>query len=602
VPSVAAGQRLEGAGIVGNSGAEGSSLVRSVVGRSGGGVVVDPQERIFTGGGDRILTLDRDGRLLWQTPLPHKDWILGGPTFAVSGKHLYFIAGPPSSATYIGLQPWTLVRPNLCRVEMASGAKPEALATTDKLRWDEHLYPEFTLTSSFKSAAVYLGHPTRGGSSYAVFQVRGTTLVPLFEKTSGVKSNRVAVDEDGNLYLVVDGSVQKVNTKGEPVAGFTPAATLSGYLGSLMLTAGALWTTTGSNGVLARFTRQVKPNPGAVTSFAQAIRQVAHIADGPDGTYYIKSNEALYAARLEEGALKLLRRFGSSPAVSCLLVTPTGYVGVGSDATATMLWFDFENDQPSAPPVRAESPAPASQGIPQGESAVLAYLDGESATVAFLAPPRGLVFLKCGAEPFVEGDNIRNQACNMGLRLAAGEFDGHISAVTRVRDFYFAVDREGNRLCRAPAAEPCKLVPVQRTPLRPGARVTSVSALGANTLLLSEEATVRAYEVAANGAVKPLWQFNTFGKGPDEALGKELHLATSGSQMLVADTQRHRLLLFSFGEAINQPPRFLSQYGQTDKAGDDGRHLGSPTLVSLSGGKAAVFDSANQRVVKLWIR
>ncbi len=76
--------RLNFAGVVGNSGGEGPTVVRGAVGR-GGGVVTDAQGRLFTSGGDRILTLSRRGTLLWETPLPKPGWVLGGATFAVGG-------------------------------------------------------------------------------------------------------------------------------------------------------------------------------------------------------------------------------------------------------------------------------------------------------------------------------------------------------------------------------------------------------------------------------------------------------------------------------------------------------------------------------------
>src|ERR1051325_8166080 len=79
---------LQFAGVVGNSGNDGMWLVHSSVGRWSGGVVVDQQGRIFTGGGDRILTLNHDGKLLWQTPLPEKDWVIGGAQFTIGSKYL----------------------------------------------------------------------------------------------------------------------------------------------------------------------------------------------------------------------------------------------------------------------------------------------------------------------------------------------------------------------------------------------------------------------------------------------------------------------------------------------------------------------------------
>jgi hypothetical protein len=72
--------------------------------------------------------------------------------------------------------------------------------------------------------------------------------------------------------------------------------------------------------------------------------------------------------------------------------------------------------------------------------------------------------------------------------------------------------------------------------------------------------------------------------------------------MLLADTTRQRVLLFSFGENLQQAPQLVSQFGQTDMAGEDTTHFNSPTFVAINGSKAAVYDEQNQRVVKLQIR
>jgi hypothetical protein len=122
--------RLGWAGVAGNSGASGSKLVRTTLGRGGGGVVVDGG-RIWTGGGDRILTLDSDGGLLWETSLPQPKWVLGGATFASDSKYLYFVAGAPRPFRHndsLLANPFTMVEPHLCRVEMKQGAAPQVLA------------------------------------------------------------------------------------------------------------------------------------------------------------------------------------------------------------------------------------------------------------------------------------------------------------------------------------------------------------------------------------------------------------------------------------------------------------------------------------------
>jgi hypothetical protein len=46
-------------------------------------------------------------------------------------------------------------------------------------------------------------------------------------------------------------------------------------------------------------------------------------------------------------------------------------------------------------------------------------------------------------------------------------------------------------------------------------------------------------------------------------------------------------------------PRLLAAFGQTDKPGNDLASLSHPTTISASGDRAVVYDSDNQRIVKL---
>ena len=127
---VSGAAELQFAGVVGNSGGEGMWLVHSAGPSAGianlGGIALDARGRIFTGGGNRILTLNHDGKELWQTPLPDKTWVVGGNTFAVSGKYLYFIAGklnPLQGGYSLLTSPFFMTEPNLCRVQMVPGKR-----------------------------------------------------------------------------------------------------------------------------------------------------------------------------------------------------------------------------------------------------------------------------------------------------------------------------------------------------------------------------------------------------------------------------------------------------------------------------------------------
>ena len=110
---------------------------------------------------------------------------------------------------------------------------------------------------------------------------------------------------------------------------------------------------------------------------------------------------------------------------------------------------------------------------------------------------------------------------------------------------------------------------------------------------------IRAYEVSPDGTLTQRYSF--VGNG-DDGLGNEVYLATSGNRLLVSDAERQRVRLYSFDKGIDAQPVFVSQFGETDKAGDDEAHLDKPTLCALNGDRAAVYDAQNERVVKLRVR
>lgn len=76
--------------------------------------------------------------------------------------------------------------------------------------------------------------------------------------------------------------------------------------------------------------------------------------------------------------------------------------------------------------------------------------------------------------------------------------------------------------------------------------------------------------------------------------GPEIYLSTDSNHLWVSDTKRHRVLCFSLdtGEPI-------ATFGEVDKPGNDLTHLQEPQVIIGRGDRAALYDSGNQRIVKL---
>lgn len=581
---------LQFAGVVGNSGEGGAMTIRSAVGKGGGGVAVDIKGRVLVSGGDRILALNRQGHRLWETPLPKPDWVVGGDSFALADGHLYFFAGPPQEHRPGNPWTWQEVYFNLCRVAVSPEAKAEVVASATALKYYNSLVTgRWFLTAGANRA--YLGRIFSALYSSGLYAkdahdfseiLPDGTLRALFDD---IPFGRVSADEDGAFYLsgVIQGKggVHKVDREGRDLPAFPPAprpalAPPYGWEGKLMLTKNAIWDA-GNNGFVGRFTRDLKLDPGAVVSCQYTLRCVAQIVDAPNGRLYIKSHDALYLAAYENGQLKLLKRFGSLPLVQMLMVTRNGYIGIGNPENPGMMWFDFGADDPAQPPLRtdwAEYTGPTCQG----------YLDRGLGMVAFAPDPRDTGKILLGwyrPEPYSD-----TAPAGVGV---SGAWSRPLAAAARAGAYVFACDRQNRRLLRAPLGAPFKLEEAG------GYTPSSLAALGSNLLVMANANRLEAFVVEADGTLKRCWELR-------RDFGQELYVATSANLLWVADTRRHRALLFACATMLEQPPVFAAQFGETDQPGDSLDRLQAPTLVSLCEGKAVVYDSGNQRVVKLRIR
>ncbi len=436
-----------------------------------------------------------------------------------------------------------------------------------------------------------------GGGKYAVSKIEADgRLTPLFE--ANISGGRVSVDEDGNFYLGGGKKVQKLNRQGHPVPGFTtwPLPDLgpvpTNYEGSVMLTKDIIWDF-GHYGFLGRYNRDGKPQPGVLGQWMHVLGWIGQIADAPDDTYYIKSNEALYHVKIQDDKIKLLHRFGAVPGMNALMLTANGYIGIGNDRHAGLLWFDFDAKEGSSPPLYGDWPGPIAQGYTQGDMAFSYVLNPPWHLREYKPQTKGI-----GLRRYIPVATGSERSFDEGRMR--GQFDGDIIAATQVGDSILVIDAAKNQLLRAAVDKAGQLTPVQST-LPGDARLSSLAALG-NTLFVCAGSALQAFEVTADAALKPLWQMQNFGTGADKTLGGTLHVAASGKQMLLSDTTRQRVLLFSFGDNLQQAPQLVSQWGQTDTRGEETAHFDTPTLVALNGSKAAVYDEQNQRVVKLQIR
>lgn len=595
--TTASALELTYAGAVGNSGEAGMGLVLSPIAKSGGGVTLDAQERIFCSGGDRILVLNRDGRRLWEYRLPKPGWVLGGEGFAAVDGSLFFLAGEPLplAGHNAGKRGDSReVVPNLCRVKMLPEQEAEVLIPAEKLPWKSGL-----LTLASRGQELFLGGALPG-SGYTVHRVSPeATLSPLFSVQA---AGFFSVDERGDFYLGSGEQVIKVDASGNPVADFRQAvppklgSTATSLRGQVLLTQGAIWDG-GAYGYLARMDRQYRGYPGFVTSRELPLDNFTQVVDlpGRPDHYYLMSSDALYEAAVQEGKLQLLRRFGSLPDATALVLTRQGYVGIGNQGIG-MMWFNFDSRDAAAAPMKTD-------WVPLGQG----WYDGGNAMFFYRNWSNKVLLTRHRAEPLLDLESFEYPATD-------GEV--HPLAATRVGPHVFAIEKDGETRPRilpgetpviGGMARPQVLLRAAHNTMTRFATVgpiadwlpgpaDSLANISGKALLVAGAGKLVALEPDAQGKPARLWELSG---PPGSTFGDELYVATSGRLLLVADSARHRVTLFQLAENPDEPPTYEAQYGSTDEPGTAGDRLNHPTLVSVEGSKAVIFDSANQRVLKL---
>ena len=143
--------------------------------------------------------------------------------------------------------------------------------------------------------------------------------------------------------------------------------------------------------------------------------------------------------------------------------------------------------------------------------------------------------------------------------------------------------------------------PVELVTAEPARRWTSLCAAGKDALVGAADGQV--IEFARDGAAdrwRETRRWNSWGKGESEKFGDTLYVAADPGptgRLWACDTARHRVL--SFDPATRRP---VAAYGTADTPGDGPAALNSPRTLTARAGRAVVFDSGNQRLVRLELR
>ena len=124
-----------------------------------------------------------------------------------------------------------------------------------------------------------------------------------------------------------------------------------------------------------------------------------------------------------------------------------------------------------------------------------------------------------------------------------------------------------------------------------------VSVFGAPDILLAA-GDGYVIEFARDGAdwiEKRRW--NSWAGDAASTFGSAIYITTDDGRLWVADCVRHRVVCLNPSSG-----KLIATFGAADKKGADSASLSTPQSIAARGRRAVVFDSDNQRLVKLRLR
>ncbi|HOD79795.1 MAG: hypothetical protein BWX88_02201 [Planctomycetes bacterium ADurb.Bin126] len=542
---------LRCAGVLGNSGEQGKTLVRlGPEEASGIGVVVDKYGTLWDRGG--AGTLNRyapDGRLLGSYPIAGGRGNRGSDVIALLGDTIVLRLGDGLYALNVDDKPGTPARP--------LNVPADRLSLTARDGW----------LAASKGKDVFL------------VNAEGKTK-PLATLPSEPHLG-VSFDAEGNVCADLEWKLHRVVAGGSPVL-------LGPVPGERPLLVDGYWYGSAWHSTLRRFDASLQPAPGVVLggNSGSFIGHVAEQAEIVNSRGLARVRGDLFAISGLTGVLHLaawngddlrfevVRRIGAAGACSALALDSEGRT-----------WFragSWNWDDGPASPLR--------WGIPEPDSVFGLAVRDDDAVVGY-----GVKYGKCSIFCGKLDKEIRvwqiegNSALpKSAVAVAAIQEKGRHTLLVLDNQGRLAGFRVGGDGRPEGDAAPTTV----RT-AKPVKEWTSLAALSDDKLVAAGDGQV--IELARNGADwKETARWNSWGEGPGEKLGGSIRLASESGRLWVADATRHRVVCLSLDGR-----KLLGTFGQTDRAGDDLAHLSAPAALAARGGRAVVFDSGNQRLVRI---
>lgn len=550
--SLQAGERLSCEGVLGNSGEAQASLVRFGLKPARGiGVALDREGSLWDRGGAGVLNrYAPDGRLLASYRIPgsedQSDKIAMADGFVILklGGRLYPLA--------VDAAPGTEVRPAGEADAMSFGSHGGRVAVVRKKQLE-------------------LFDP-RSGERKALGEIPG--------------ASDVEIDAQGSVYVLKDGELRKYVDGGEVRDGWPKKS--PGERPQLL---GDAWFGHAWHGTVRRFTALLDPDPGVVLGGASGsfIGHLDQNSELSNGRGMARLGPGLYAVSGIGGVLHLLewdatkrqmtivRRIGALPSVRGLGLDRTGRVWCRG---GVWRW----EDGPDAPLERGVN-------IPE-EMGQAVLLPGD----AMVAPA-----FMWGKPSFYHGSlskELKTHRVEKGCALTKGAV-GSASYLVKNRRVLLVVDASGKGTAFQIGEDGGYQADAGVVELRtatPAAEWTSLAMKDEQTLLAAADGAV--IELSRDGeGWKEARRWSSWGAGPADKFGRRISIAADAGRLWVSDEERHRVVCFDLGTG-----KVSAMFGTADRAGADLASLDRPGVLAARDRRAVVFDSANQRLLKLTLR
>ncbi|MHC2069782.1 FlgD immunoglobulin-like domain containing protein [Bremerella sp. T1] len=549
----ASAEELRFAGVLGNSGEAGATLIKFAANPARGmGPVLDDQGMLWERAGQgQLVRYSLDGRLISSFTIPHSN--SREDVLAKTGNLLIL-----------------LVEGNVYSlpVDSPQGTEPSKIASgVNAMSCDDHA-GQMVIARGDK---LFWFHPITREETFVV-------------EYSG-RIDMINIDSSGTIYAKFYGGPMHAWKDGQAVAGFPKD--IGGERPQLI---GDYWYTHAGHSTIKRYNRDFAPTPGVVMGGASGsfIGFLPESTDLTAGRGMVQVQGNLFAITGESGIVQLLRwdeeqskfhvdrRIGATIDLSGLAIDNDGNIWTNAGVWS---WRDTPG-------------SPRSIGEPAGQHHVQPTVTDEG-TLCVLRGRHSRHYISSG--PFVdkhgwskyEGDSVKGVEEFGRLRGAALVTTANDKQYLVVTDaegsgHEFAVNRQGR-----PSGMP-------RTITLEGVHGCSSLAHAQQKLYAGCAGEIIEFSREKDGSWKEVGRWDRCAGDASGSFGNAISIHSDGTCLILADTRRHRVLLID-----PKTKTLLAQYGTTDHAGDSIESLNSPTHVAVSGSRAVVYDAGNHRIVRL---